>query len=813
MLHCLASGLKSIKKPDIMFRLNLKIAWRTLWNHKRYTMINVLGLSVGLAGCMLIFIFSSYQLGFDKGYENRDRIYRVVTNWEYPSYKDYSKGVPVPVINAAKEELAGIEMAGALINRGGIVHIRDKSGKETFKSRESFYYADPDFFGIFKRPWLEGNPSRALTAPNQVALSARTAIRLFGSVSNAMGRNMTIGSTINLTVTGIFKDSPANSSFPLHIVISYSTFNSKKYIYWDGVNSAMEFYVLLRNGQTIATMQASINAFNKKHYGDAKIAGKQKNALQALSDIHFDPRYGSFSNDKVSRKELYGLGIIGIFLILTACINFINLSTAQVANRAKEVGIRKVMGGMRRQLFFQFLTETMTITLIATVIACVLTELAIPAMSSLLKIAPDVVFLGSPVFLGFMLVMVVLVGLLAGFYPAIILSGYSPVLAIKNKSMVNSQGLGLRRLLVVIQFSITIVLLISTMVIMKQMAYLRDKPLGFNPEAVLMLSMPGDSLSQGKFSSFKAQALRIAGVKQLSYCQTAPSSNNITSSDFSYRGIKNADFELRNAKADADYFGLFGLQFVAGKAFDSKDEQNKVVVNETFLKKMGITDPNSVIDQVLNANGADMRITGVVKDYNDVSLKEKISALAIYPQKGEYYSIAVKLETVNIAPALKQLETLWSSQFPAYVYESSFLKEDLNAYYESERVMGILFKVAAGVIIFISVLGLFGLISFVAAQRSREVAIRKVLGASTIELVSLLNSSFVKMVLLANVIACPLAYVFVTQWLQGFEYRIEQSIWPFIYALMISLGITLLTVSIRSYRTAVGNVIAALKYE
>jgi putative ABC transport system permease protein len=796
-----------------MFRLNLKIAWRTLWNHKRYTLINVLGLSVGLAGCMLIFIFSSYQLGFDKGYDNSDRIYRMVTNWEYPGYKDYSKGVPVPMINAAKQELTGIETGGVIINRGGIVHIRDKSGSETLKSRESFYYADPEFFGILHRAWLKGNPTGALSAPNQVALSERTAIRFFGSVGNAMRKNISIGSTINLTVTGIFKDSPSNSSFPLNIVISYSTFNSKKFIYWDGVNSAMEFYVLLQKGQTAETMKTAIEAFNNKHYGDGKIAGNQKNALQALSDIHFDPRYGSFATNTVGKKELYGLALIGLFLILTACINFINLSTAQAANRAKEVGIRKVMGGRRQQLFLQFLTETMTITLIAMVIACVLTELAIPEMSSLLKISVDTGFLSSPVFIGFMLLLVILVGLLAGFYPAIILSGYSPVLAIKNKSMINTQGLGLRRLLVVLQFSITIVLLISTLVIMKQMAFLRDKPLGFNAELVLMVNMPTDSLSQRKYSSFKTQAMRIPGVKQLSYCQTAPSSNDITSSDFSYRGVKNKDFELRNAKADADYFRLFGLQFVAGKAFGKNDEQNKVVVNETFLKKMGITNPNNVIGQMLNANGADMRITGVVKDYNDVSLKEKISALAIYPQKGEYYAVAVKLETAGIAPALKQIERLWNSQFPEYVYESSFLKENLNGYYESERMMGLLFKIAAFVIVFISSLGLFGLISFVTAQRSREVAIRKVLGATTLELVRLLNSSFIKMVLLANVLAWPLAYLFVAQWLQGFEYRIEASIWPFIYAFAISSGITLLTVSIKSYRTAIGNVSTALKYE
>lgn len=714
---------------------------------------------------------------------------------------------------AAKNELAGIEKGAVIINRGGIVHIRDASGKEVVKSRESFYYAEPQFFDIFRYTWLYGKPWQALSAPNSVVLSEQTAIKYFGSASNAVGKSLTIGSLLNLKVTGIFQDSPQNSSFPLHIVISYSTFNSKKYVNWDGVNSAMEFYVLLREGQTAADMERPIAAFNKKYYADAKIVGNQNNTLQPLNEIHFDQRYGSFANTTVSKKEIYGLGVIGMFLILTACINFINLATAQAANRSKEVGIRKVIGGERKQLLVQFLTETLVITCISMLIATVFTELAIPGMSGLLKISASFSFFSSPLVYGFMFALVLLVSLLAGFYPAMIMSGFSPVLAIKNKIAVNAGGLGLRRILVVLQFSITVILLIATLVIMKQMTYLREKPLGFNAEAVAMISLPSDSLSQSKYNTFKVRAMQIPGIKLLSFCQTAPSSDNITTSDFSYKGKKNQEFELRNAKADENYFKLFDLQLVAGKTFDKNDEQNRAVVNETFLKKMGISDPQTVIGQVLNANGSDMLITGVVKDYNDLSLKENISPLVIYPQKGEYYSIAVKLEGADIVPAMKQIESLWNGTFPEYVYQSSFLKADLNGYYESERIMGVLFKAAAAVIIFISLIGLFGLISFVAAQRTREVAIRKVLGASTIELVRLLNSSFVKMVIIANLFAWPLAYLFISKWLEGFAYRIDISFWPFVYASFISISITIITVSIKSYRTASANTINALKYE
>jgi len=796
-----------------MLRLNLKIAWRTLWKNKSYTFINVLGLAIGLTGCMLIFIFTSYQLSYDKGYENSDRIYRFVTNWQYPSYSDFSKGVPIPMVAAAKNELAGIEKGSILIKRGGIVHIKDGSGKDVLKSRESFYYAEPEFFDIFQRKWLKGEPLQALSAPNSVSLSEQTAIKYFGSVRNAIDKSITIGNNLNLKVTGIFQDSKGNSSFPLNIVISYSTFDSKKYIVWDAVSSATEFYVLLTDGQTPESMERSIAAFNKKYYTDAKISGGQNNTLQPLNEIHFDPRYGSFAETTVSKKEIYGLGVIGLFLILTACINFINLSTAQASSRSREVGIRKVMGGARKQLFIQFLAETLSITLISMVIACMFTELAIPKLSDLLKVPASFSFLSSPYCIGFMIIIVIAVGFLSGFYPAVIISGFSPVLAIKNRVAVNAGGLTLRRCLVVLQFSITIILLIATFVVMKQMTYLREKPLGFNAQTVAMIALPGDSLSQSKYASFKTEAMQIPGLKLISLCQTAPSSEDITTSEFSYNGKANGNFELRNAKADANYFALFELPLVAGKAFGKDDDRNRAVVNETFVQKMGITDPGKVIGQVLNTNGTDMLITGVVKDYNDLSLKQKISPLVIYPQKGEYYSIAVKLETADIMSVMQQVESLWNKKFPDYVYQSSFLQDDLDRYYESEKIMRTLFQFAATVIIFISLIGLFGLISFVAAQRSREVAIRKVLGASTMQLVSLLSNSFFKMVLLANLFAWPLAYLFVSKWLQGFAYRIDVQIWPFIGALLVSLTLTLITVSIKSYLTAVGNMIETLKYE
>ena len=802
-----------ITKIDAMFRLNLKIAWRNLWKNKSYTLINIFGLSIGLASCILIFIFIHYQLSFDQGYKNENRIFRVVTNWQYPNYNDFSKGIPVPLIAASRNELTGIDKVGGIIKRGGIIHVKDESGKDKIKTEHSVYYIEPDFFDIFDIPWLYGTPQKSLNEPNTVVLSESMAKKLFASAESSIGKSLAYGSQTNLKVTGVFKDMPANSSFPLEIVISYATFNSKKYIYWDGINSAMECYVLLKKGVTLADMEKPLAQFNKKYYVDTHMAGNQNNSLQPLKDIHFDSRYGSFSDVSITRKEIYGLSMIGVFLILTAGINFINLSTAQAVNRSKEVGIRKIMGSQRKQLIVQFLTETLVITTIAMVIACVWTELTLPQLQNLFKGKIIFSFFGQPVIFVFIAGLLLLVSFLAGFYPALVLSGYSPVLAIKNKIRINTDRLNLRKTLVVVQLTITVILLITTLVIVSQMDYLREKPLGFNTKAIAMINIPGDSLSQTKYKTFAQQALSIAGIDKISFCQSAPMSDNVNSGEFSYNGRKNTSFELRNVKADENYFKLFDLKLIAGKVFRNSEVTTGCVVNETFLKKMGIARAEDAIGKTLASNGYDMKIEGVVKDFNDLSLKTAISPLVIYPQKDNYYAVAAKINSEQLMPVMKKIEVLWNNTFPSYIHSASFVNDDINSYYENEQVTGVLFKAAAVVIVLISFMGLFGLISFIAAQRTREVAIRKVLGASTAEIITLLNSSFLVMVLVANLVAWPLAYVFATHWLAGFAYRINLSIWPFGLAFILSITITLVTTAFKSYRASTKNPVDALKYE
>ena len=796
-----------------MFRLNLKIALRNLWKNKGYTTINLLGLAIGMASCIFIFLFIRFQLSFDEGYQHEDRIYRFVTDWKYNSFDDYSQGVPIPQVAAARTEIAGLEKVAPIFREWGLITVKDQQGKDKLKVDERIYYTEPEFFDIFNLTWLNPDAAKGLIAPNTIVLAESVAARFFGDARKATGQSVIFRNSQSLKVVGVFKDMPENTSLPLTMVISYQNFYGRNNKDWGSVDSGKECFVLLKDGLGLEDIQASLAAFNNKYYHRPDISGNQRTRLQPLREIHFDGRYGSFRGPGISKKELYGLAIIGLFLMMTACINFINLATAQAVNRSKEVGVRKVMGSRRSQLMIQFLTETFSITLLALLLACVLVELLIPGVQNLLEIHTAFSLFAYPVIFLFLGLLLIGVGTLAGFYPAMVISGFSPALAIKNKISARSGGLGLRQVLVVVQFSITVILIISTLVIMRQMEYVRSQPLGFNPDAVMMVNIPNDSLGQIQRNTYRDKLLALPGVKALSFCAQAPMSSRNNTTNFFINGIENKDFEVRLAQADRNYFDLFDLKIIAGKLYAQSDTLNGYIVNETFVKKIYLKNPQDALGKIINQNGNIAPIVGVVKDFNDHSLKEAISPLLIYQRTWNYGQLAIKMDSRYATQVGKAAEQLWNSMFNQGLYYGVFLNDDINAFYKSDQTMGVLFRSFAGVIIFISFIGLFGLISFVASQRTREVAIRKVFGASTLDLVKMLNGSFLLMVFIANMVAWPLAYLFVKTWLAGFAYRMDLTVWPFVLAMCISMIITLITVSIRSYKAAVANTVDALKYE
>lgn len=797
-----------------MFRLNLKIALRNLWKNRGYTFINIAGLSIGMAGCILIFIFVRYQLSFDQQFKNKDRIYRVTTHAIYPEGEAFARGVPMPVPAALRNDFGMLEEVAVLQGSSGIIKISDPSSKVNFKTQMQAFYVEPQYFKMFDYYWLEGNPQQAVTAPNTVAISQETATKFFGDWHKAVGQTINYQNKTDLRVTGVFADIGQNNANQVKIAIAYAGFSDRNSKNWGSEDDDTECYIMLKEGVHIADLEGPKKAFIEKHYKNSGGVGKPDHIFQPYTELSHDPRFTNFSGKVTSKMQMLGLVVIGLFLMITACINFINLATAQAIGRSKEVGVRKVMGSLRKQLITQFLTETLTLTFFALLLACVLTEIALPGMANLFKEKITFGLMDSPMIFLFMIVLVLFVGFLAGFYPAMVMSGFSPALAIKNKVNIGNTGGGaLRKILVVVQFAITIILITGTLVVMMQMKYMREKPLGFNSSAIALISMPDDSLSRIKYDILKLRILKEPGVLSASFCNFTPSSQANTYNGFGYESTLKEDFQVNTKHVDEDYFKTFGLQLIAGRALSKSDTIREFVVNETLMKKLNVTHPEDIIGKKITLGERSSPIVGVVKDFNNMTLRESISPIILDTRSDRYYTLAVKMNAREIPAVMKSIGEIWNTYYPDYVFGSQFMDERINSYYENERVMGTLFKVFASVIIFIAFIGLFGLISFVAAQRTKEMAIRKVLGATTFELVKTLNTSFLIMVFFANLVAWPVAYIFISKWLSGYTYRIALSVWPFVAAMALSMVITLLTVSFRSYKAAKTNPIDALKYE
>lgn len=796
-----------------MFKLNLKIALRNLYNNKLYTFVNIFGLSIGITGCILIFTFIKFQLSYDRHFNNGERIYRFVTDWKYNNFDDYSSGVPFPLAPAAQSELPGIEKIARISRNSGVIIVKDGKGTIKYKANRELYFVEPALFDILQVQWITGKSNNSLAEPNTVVLSENTAKLLFGSVKDAENKTVTLWNSVPLRVVAIFKDIPNSSSVPMEIMASFSTFWGNKNQDWDSVSSYNQCFALMSKDASVTTFNQSLKRFSQKYLQQKKLPGQQQYKLQALKDIHFSKQYSNFGDTAVTLNDIYGLGLIALFLILSACINFINLATAQSVNRGKEVGIRKVMGAIRPQLVVQFLTETILITASSMVFACIFSELALSPLSSFLKLPISSAVSLNIEMVGFLLILLILVTILAGFYPALILSGLNPVSALKNRFRIQTGIISCRTLLIVAQFSVTVILIIGTLMVIRQMKYMREKPLGFDKDHIILVNFPGDSASLSRQQLFRNKISQVNGIKMLSFFARPPLSGLMNTTNFYIDGRENKDFEVRLSMSDEHYFDLFGLNFISGKVYGKSDTANAYVTNETFIKKIGISNPQLALGKIISQNGRTGPIVGIVKDFNDQSLKEQISPMIFYQEKRQFYSMGIKLEQLQLENAKKEVEAIWTSMFPNEIYNAKFIDDDIQRYYESERVTGMLLTTFGTLIMFIAFIGLFGLVSFIAAQRSREVAIRKILGASNLELVTMLNGSFIKLILIANVIAWPIAYLLIDKWLSSFAYRSSIGIWPFVFAMTASLLITLIIVTLRSYRVANTNAVNVLRYE
>ncbi len=803
-----------------MIKNYFKIAFRNLVKHKGFSLLNITGLAIGIAASLIIFTIVNYELSYDAFQPNYKNIYRIVTQDKYSDGFTYNPGVPGAALEALRSKMPDVSFAAINSNYESQITVNTSASNslnKKFIEETGIFFCEPAFFHVFNYTWLEGNET-VLNEPNTVVLSKKIAEKYFGNWQQAINKTITLDNIIPLKVAGILKDVPYNSDFPLSVLISYPTLksNAKKYLFnndWTSLSSNFQVYALLPPNENVTNFNNRLLDFSKEHY-TGKGNSIRTNTAQPLSDLHFNSHYDIFGDHITSMSTLWTLSLIGFFIIIMACINFINLSTAQAAGRSKEVGIRKVLGSNRLQLFLQVMGETALIVVFAVVLAIAVAYLSLPYVKNIASINENLTLFNIKT-CSFVLLITILITILSGLYPSLVLSGYNPSRALKNKiSSANVSGISLRKILVVTQFAISQILIIGTIVAIGQMNFVNHADLGFNKEAVLLLSVNTDSTIVSRMPAFKQKLLQTKGIQSVSFNTDAPSSDNTWSSNFAFNHKSDEQFPVSLKFGDEDYFKTFGLHLAAGRFYNESDTINEVVINETLLHKLGLKHANDAIDKDIRlGSGNWKKIVGVVKDFKSHSLKEDAKPILL-AENHEFYGLAaIKITSSDIPQLQANVQNIWNQFYPEYAYTSSFLDDNIAKFYEQETHLELLYKIFACLAILISCLGLYGLVSFMAVQRTKEIGIRKVLGASVQNIIYLFSKEFTILIIVGFLVAAPVAYFIMNSWLQSFVYRINISAFVFVIAILISLIIAWITVGYKSIRAALANPVESLKTE
>ena len=798
-----------------MLQNYLKIAFRNLRVQRTYTLLNTIGLSVGIAGGLLIFLFLRHHFSTDRHHANYDRIFRIDTDLHLADGSiEYSPDAPLPMAQALRTDYPQVEQAAFLMMLRELTVSTTLSRQvrlSRFQEHNGVGLVGPEWFSIMDYTWLEGNAETALREPNSVVLTASWAKRYFGN-ANPIGQVLTLNNNVNATVTGLLAEPPTTTDTNLGLFISLATLKTLDPTYdmtdWSWLNSTNRLYLTLKDPATAPALERAFPALAKKHYGaDASVFQFH---LQPMREFHFDVARGGTT---IRSSLLWSLGVVGLLLIVAACINFINLATAQAIRRGKEVGIRKTLGSSRGQLVGQFFLETALIIGAATVLALLLTLALLPLFTNWVQMPLSLRF-DEPT-IGFVGLLLSSVVLLAGGYPALVLSGFSPRLALQGKPMaLSGRGFTVRRVLVVTQFMVCQVLIISALVVASQMRHMQQADLGFRKDNVVIVTLPyGQKLKQ---EAFKQQLSSYADVQSISLSHLAPASDLMFGGSFKFNGSNEwSKFPIRNRLADADYLNTYGLKLLAGRNITSGDTIRDYIINETLLNKLGFRDAQQVLGKKLQCylSAVPLPIVGVVKDFHQKSLRDKISPCFIASRADWYEQAGVRISGTNPAQTLQHIRQTWQQLFPDEVFEYQFLDDQLAKLYETETLTARLINVFTALAILICCLGLYGLVSHAVVQRTKEIGIRKVLGASVESIVALLSKDFLKLVLIAIVIASPIAWYAMNRWLQDFAYKITIEWWVFALAGLLAVGIALLTVSFQSVKAALMNPVKSLRSE
>ena len=800
-----------------MFRNYFKTAIRNLLANKVYSIITVAGLGVGIAVCLVIFIFIRYEQSYDDFHPNKARIYRILTRNDKPGENENpTAAVPFPLPTAMENDLPDWKTSGVFFLDNVQFAAMGKDGRveKKFKEKDGVFMVEPSFFTIFEYPWLAGDPAKSLSDRTSIVLTRSMADKYFGDWRKAIGRTVRFGAKALFNVTGVLEDFPTNTDIRIKAALPYASGNFSSNKDWWTINGSHGVYALLPQNASVANANQQLKALSKKYRTPDN---KNIQVLQSLSDVHFDATSGNYSGRTITADRIRTLWVIAGFILLIACVNFINISTAQAVNRAKEVGVRKVLGGRRRQLTLQFILEALLLVVSSVVLAIALTGSLLTPVSRMLDIPTNYgIIRESPVLL-FLAAVTVAVTLLAGFYPALVLSSFNPITALKTKLTARSSGrITLRRGLVVLQFVIAQALIIGTLLMIRQMDFFQSTPMGFNKEALVTVPFPGDSASRSRIHYLRDQLIAMKGVRQVSFNNTSPADQDNWWTGFRFdHAEKETKFPSISKWVDANYIPTYGLPLVAGRNITATDSVKEFLVNETLVRKLGFSNPQDVLNKEINLwNGfARGPIVGVIKDFHQSSLKDSLSPVFMLNFAKGFNAAGIRLNGSDVPGTLRSIEKLWASTYPDFVYEYQFLDDKIAGFYKEEANLSRFYKIFASIAIFLSCLGLYGLASFMAAQRLKEVGIRKVLGATAANIVYLFSKEFVVLIAIAFVLSTPIAWYFVHQWLTQYVYRISISGWIFVFGGMLALLVALATVSFQAFRAAAANPVKNLRTE
>jgi putative ABC transport system permease protein len=786
----------------------LKTGWRSLSKYKAYSTINVLGLTLGIASCFIIFLVVQYELSYDKFNSKADRIYRVTLN-----AIDFNPSVSLAIAAPLRNDFPELEAVSQVWYRGsGLITIGQKKFEE-----DGGAFADKYFSSMFDYSWLEGNYKTALKDPNTIVLTQSLAHKYFGD-KEAMGQMINLENRYNLKVTGVVKDPPGNTHLPFKYLISFETIKNElggMMNAFYAIPGGSYTYIVTPQHYDIARIQNRIHGFIEKNWGK-EIADGARLPLQPLTDIHFDTRYlNNTISYTTSRETYYVLAAVAVLIIIIACINFINLATAQAIRRAKEVGVRKVLGSSRSQLVAQFLGETALMVIIALMLGLTFTAAVLPQLAGWLDIKISITQLVHPSVISMIVLSALTVILLAGLYPAFVQSAFRPIESLKSKATLSFKGLTLRKSLVVVQFAISQIMIVGTLVVAYQMDFFENQNLGFNKEAIISFGVP----DQQKTEVLKQQLLNNPGVKQFSFSSGAPVFNNNFTSFISPEIGLTKDDVTEVKFIDEPYTDMFELKMLAGDKIKQNNKTGNdsiydVVVNETMINKLNIQDAQKAIGKHIIINGNwQCTIKGVVKDFQSESKHKKIRPCVLLYRADNFYMASVKLAPANMNKTIAAIDKSWSALFSQNVFSYEFLDDHIAVWYRQEQKEYTAFKLFAGVAILIGCLGLYGLIAFAAAQRTKEVGIRKVLGASLADIVLLFSKEFVLLIAVAFFIAAPIAYYVMNNWLQSFAYQINIGANIFVIAILTSFVIAACTIAYEAIKAAIANPVKTLRTE